>query len=274
MAAAARARRRSRPGTIRMRTARLASSFGAFLLIGSGCDAVVQGGLSEAQANQVLVVLDLASISGRKLPDDATSEPRYRIEVPSAELTAALRVLQQQQLPAPDVPSADELLKTSGLIATPDEERARLSAVTANELSRSLERFEGVMAARVHLVLPSAFHPLDAPTTPPQAAVLLVRAHEAQAIDERAVRSLICAAVRGLTESAVSIVQTRAAAPTAAGATARVGPFSVRRESAPLLRSVLTLALLLDIALALALIWTVRRKRAAVGKQLARLSDA
>jgi type III secretion protein J len=242
----------------------LLSSLGAFLLIGSGCDAVVRSGLSEAQANQLLVALDLVAISARKLPEPGASEPRYRIEVPAAELAAALRVLQQQRLPAPEPPSTEALLEASGLVATPDEERARLSAVTANELARSLARFEGVVDARVHLVLPTALRPLDTPAPPLQAAVLLVRAHSAPPIDENAVRTLVAAAVSGLAPSAVSIVQTQAAAtPPSAAATARVGPFSVRRESAPLLRVVLALALLLDIAMAIALIWTVRRKRTA-----------
>lgn len=254
-----------------LRRGRLASCLGAFLLIASGCDSVVRGGLSEAQANQVLVALDQAAISGRKQNEPAAGDPRYRVEVPSAELTAALRVLQERNLPVAEPPSSDQLLQPSGLIATPGEERARLAAATGNELARSLSHFAGVVDARVHVSLPVALHALDAPPETARAAVLLVRAHAAPAIDEHAVRTLVAAAVNGLARDAIAIVQTEAPpqAPVLA-ATARIGPFSVRRESAPLLRAVLALALLLDIAMAIALIWTVRRKRTAVSAEQAR----
>jgi type III secretory pathway lipoprotein EscJ len=98
---------------------------------------------------------------------------------------------------------------------------------------------------------------------PAQAAVLLVRRAGGPAIDEQAVRVLVAAAVSGLTPGAIAIVQTHAApmAETAVS-TVRVGPFSVRRESAALLRGVLATTLVIDIALAAALIWAVRRKRA------------
>lgn len=227
----------------------------------AGCDAVVRSELSETQANQIVVALDRAAIAARKV---AGGQGRsYRVEVASSELNAALRVLDRNGLPAAEAPSTAELLRPSGLVATPEEERARLSAASAGELARSLERIEGVANARVHLVLPSAARPLDAPVPPAQAAVLLVRRAGGPAIDEQAVRALVAAAVSGLTPNAVAIVQTQATPVTeTAVSTVRVGPFSVRRESAPLLRGVLAATLVLDIALAAALIWTVRRKRA------------
>jgi type III secretion protein J len=234
------------------------------LLLAAGCDAVVRDKLSEAQANQIVVALDAASIAGRKVAGPNRDGSGYRVEVAASELNAALRVLQQQGLPAPDAPDLDRLLQPSGLVATPEEERVRLSAAHAGELARSLERIQGVVNARVHLVLPSALRPLDAAPAPAQAAVLLVRGAGAAAIDETSVRRLVAAAVSGLDPGAVTIVQTQAVqTPQTAVATVRVGPFSVRRESAPLLKGVLALALSLDLAMALALIWAVRRKRAA-----------
>ena len=235
----------------------------------AGCDAVVRSELSEAQANQIVVALDSAAIAGRKVAASGAQARSYRVEVAANELNAALRVLERQGLPAAEAPSTAELLQSSGLVATPEEERARLSAASAGELARSLERLEGVASARVHLVLPSRAGPLDAPAGRPQAAVLLVRRSARTAVDERAVRELVAAAVSGLEPSAVTIVQTQepaAIAETAVSAV-RVGPFSVRRESAPLLRGVLTGGLLLHLALAAALIWSVRRKRSAAPSQ-------
>jgi len=236
----------------------------AVALLLAGCNASVQSQLSEAQANQIVVALDAAAIAAHKVAGPNAEAHSYRVEVASGDLNAALRVLQQQDLPAPEPVGIELMLEPRGLIATPEEERARLSAATAAELARSIERIEGVLSARVHLVLPGAGRPLDAAPAPPQAAVLLVHRTGAPAIDQGAVRRLIAAAVSGLEPNAVTVVQTESRAKVAAGAasTARVGPFSVRRESAPLLKGVLVVALLLNLALASALIWTVRRKRA------------
>jgi type III secretion protein J len=233
------------------------------LLLVAGCNASVRSQLSEAQANQLVVALDAAAIAARKVAGPNTETYSYRVEVASGELNAALRVLQQQGLPSPEPPAIEALLEPTGLVATPEEERARLSFATAAELARSLERIDGVVSARVHLVLPGTLRPLDATPAPPQAAVLLVRRAGAQPIGEHDARKLVAAAVSGLDPKAVAIVQTQAARiAKSAATTARVGPFSVRRESAGLLRGVLAFALLLNLAMAVALIWTVRRKRA------------
>ena len=234
------------------------------LLLVAGCNASVRSRLSEAQANQIVVALDAASIAAHKVSGPNAEAHSYRVEVAAGELNAALRVLQQQDLPAPETPGAEIMLEPRGLIATPEEERARLTAATAAELARSLEGIDGVLSARVHLVLPSASRPLDAAPAPPQAAVLVVHRAGTSSVDARAVRTLVAAAVSGLDPNAVTVVQTQRSAKGAAGAasTVRVGPFSVRRESAPLLKGVLCVALLLNLAMAVALIWTLRRKRA------------
>jgi type III secretion protein J len=229
----------------------------------AGCNASVRSQLSEAQANQLIVALDAAAIAAHKVEGPNAEADGYRVEVAAGELNAALRVLQQQGLPAPEPPGIEAMLEPTGLVATPEEERARLSSVTAAELARSLERIDGVVSARVHLVLPGTLRALDTPAAPPRAAVLIVRRAGAPPIVEHDARKLVSAAVSGLDPQAVTIVQTQAARVEASHAsTVRVGPFSVRRESAGLLRGTLALALLLNLAMGVALIWTVRRKRA------------
>jgi type III secretion protein J len=239
------------------------------LLLVAGCNATVRSQLSEGQANQLVVALDAAAIAAHKVAGPNADAHGYRVDVAAGELNAALRVLQQQGLPAPEPPAIEALLEPSGLVATPEEERARLSSATAAELARSLERIDGVVAARVHLVLPSTLRSLDAPAAPPQAAVLLVRRAGVAPIAEHDARKLVAAAVSGLDPQAVTVVQTQAArVETSRASTVRVGPFSVRRESAGLLRGVLASALLLNLAMAVGLIWTVRRKRALHGATL------
>ena len=101
------------------------------LLLAAGCDAVVRSQLSEVQANQIVVALDAASIAGRKVGGAGGDGRGNRVEVAAGELNAALRVVQQQGLPAPEPPDLDRLLQPSGLVATRDSTSSDPAKLTA-----------------------------------------------------------------------------------------------------------------------------------------------
>jgi type III secretion protein J len=226
-----------------------------------GCKVSVRSGLSEVEANQIVVALDRAAVVAHKRAVTGGGEPSYQVDVATADAIRALRVLDAQRLPKAVQPGFEELYGNTGLVATPGEERVRLAAATAGELSRSLERMPGVLDARVHLALPEPSSALDAKPTPITAAVLLqtARAHQ-QPFDEEPVRKLVASAVKGLDAGRVSIVRVNAESPAvAAPAFVRVGPFTVTRDSAAGLRAALGAALVLDLVLAVALIAAVRR---------------
>ena len=238
----------------------------AVVLAAAGCRATVLRGLDEAQADQVVAALDAARVAATKARDASADDASaaYRVEVPAAEVSDALRALQARGLPRPAPSGLDALEQSLGLVATPEEERGRLARAAAGELARSLMRLPGVLDARVHLASSGPATALDRPAAPSTAGVLLLRAARSEAVDEARVRALVAASVPGLTPAAVTVMQSEAApaAPSPPRMTA-IGPFSVAAGSAPQLRAVLVAALLLNLVLAGLLIAAVVGKRRA-----------
>jgi type III secretory pathway lipoprotein EscJ len=121
-----------------------------------------------------------------------------------------------------------------------------------------------VLGARVHLALPETARPLDAEPPQPKAAVLIQRRRTAQPIDETQVRTLVAGAVDGLRSDRVTVVQVVAdPQPAATRAFARLGPITVRSDSAGMLKALLGGSLALDLLLGVALIAAARRGRGA-----------
>ena len=233
-------------------------------LTASACRGTLRGGLTEEQANQIAVVLDAAQIAAVKVAGPGSgSARRFEVQVATADMSSALRVLERERLPRPEPPGFAELYDDSGLVATPNEERARWAAATAGELSRSLERIAGVLDARVHLTPAEPALALDAPARPVRASVLVRRRAGAPPIDEAAARALVAGAVDGLAAEHVVVIQTESeASARPASALVRIGPISVTRSSAPALKLALGGALVLDVLLAVAVVvlWRNRQR--------------
>jgi type III secretion protein J len=227
----------------------------------SACQTTLRSDLSELEANHLLVALDAAAIAGSKVAQSGARD-RYQIEVASSSATRALAVLEAQRV-QPAAPGFEQLYTGTGMWTTPDQERARYANAVAGELARSIERLEGVLDARVHLALPAHPQALDERAPEPKAAVLIRRAQRAAPIDEKLVRALVAGAVDGLAPEHVSIAQLPVAVPAITAASyVQVGPFAIERSSAGAFKALLAGSFAIDLGLALALIWAVRRARA------------
>src|SRR5690606_5365490 len=115
---------------------------------------------------------------------------------------------------------------------------------------------------RVHLALPETktFLPGE-PKAEARASVLLTIAADASPPDVASIQKVVAGAVEHLTEENVSVVMAPAAAPTGPITTStRVGPFSVSRGSATMLKMTLALLLLLNVALAGVVVWLWSRR--------------
>jgi type III secretory pathway lipoprotein EscJ len=145
---------------------------------GQGKDSLVSVD-SEKEANRVLVALEEHGISGAEKVSTVRQRKTYfEILVPPDRLYEARRLLLQLDIPHESQQGFEGMLKSSGLIPTKTDERARLMHAMAGELSRTLEAIGRVVQARVHVVLPetdplaSASSFKDA-TAKPTAAVLI-----------------------------------------------------------------------------------------------------
>ena len=121
-----------------------------------GCSTPIRHGLDESAANEVLTALERAGIGAEKLPDEgaaAGAGATYTLRVAHADGTRALDLLRALGLPHDRRRGFAETYGQPSLIPTPSEERARYVDALAGEIERTLESADGVISARVHLVL-------------------------------------------------------------------------------------------------------------------------
>lgn len=92
-----------------------------------------------------------------------------------------------QALPERSRTSLGEIFKKEGVISTPLEERARYIYALSQELEATLSQIDGVIVARVHVVLPERIAPGE-PVQPASAAVFI---KHTPALDPDSVRGRI-----------------------------------------------------------------------------------
>jgi type III secretion protein J len=234
-----------------------------------GCSTPIQHGLDETAANEVLTALERGGIEASKARDESNGEV-FVISVPKVHTLRALQLLQSLGLPRGRRSGFGEIYKQASLVPTPTEERARYLEALAGEIERTLETVDGVVAARVHLVLPEP-DPLAVdgkPRVAAQAAVLLKARPAPAALREAEVQKLVAGSVAGLLPEAVAVVVTPATeAPSLrTPALASVGPLQVDRGSRKLLVGIL-LGGLAIIAMLAALLLIAARRLAALERR-------
>jgi type III secretion protein J len=97
------------------------------------------------------------------------------------------------------------VFQKQGLVSTPSEERMRYIYAVSQELSQTLRNVDGVVSARVHVVIP-ANDPLGDKIRPSSAAVFIKHRPD---VDIRllapAVKDMVAHSIEGLTHDQVSL---------------------------------------------------------------------
>ncbi len=226
----------------------------------TACTAVLERGLSEPQADEIVVALGERGIGATT--QGGRGGEGCDVVIAESDVGRALGVLREEGLPRADAAGTAEAYAEPSLIPTAGEERARRSAALAVDLARSIEALDGVHDARVHVGLPDpSVVPMD--QAPPVAvASVLVRARRGATVDEAAVRAIVAGAVPGLAPERVTVVSTVMPAGTAAAEPlVALGPILVTRGSAPALRLLLGGMLAVNVVLGLAIGAVLRRRR-------------
>lgn len=171
-----------------------------FLL--AGCKAEIYQGLSENQANTMLSVLLRHGISAEKI----AAKNNFSIAVEEKQIVQALEILKENSLPREDFQNLGQVFAAQGMISSSTEEQARLAYALSQELADTFSRIDGVLTARVHVVLGQT----DLGTgnvTPPSAAVFLRHTPESQVTRLIPyIRELAANAVPGLMQDKVSVM--------------------------------------------------------------------
>lgn len=125
-------------------------------------------GLTEQDSNEVIARLADQHIDARKRME----KNGVVVTVATGEMNRAVRVLDAAGLPRHSRTSLGEIFKKEGVISTPLEERARYIYALSQELESTLSQIDGVIVARVHVVLPERVAPGE-PVQPASAAVFI-----------------------------------------------------------------------------------------------------
>lgn len=178
------------------------------LLAACGGQVELVSSLPENEANDVLGALLNAGIDARKTAEKSG----IRISVAQSSLANAIEVLREQGLPREHHPTMGDIFKKENLISSPLEERARYLYALSQELEITLSQIDGVIAARVHVVLPERIGPGD-PMLPSSASIFLKTGY-GRNVDSAVpkVRWLVANSIPGLTQEKVAVTLFPAAA--------------------------------------------------------------
>jgi type III secretion protein J len=232
------------------------------LLLLVACSTPIRHGLDEPAANEVVSALERVGIGAEKTRDDASGPSTFLVQVSSGDAVRALDVLHALGLPRERRTGFAEIYGQASLVPTATEERARYVEALSGEIERTLETVDGVVSARVHLVLEETEGLGDKPKNAAQAAVLL-KTQSGPPIKEADVQKLVAGSVPGLAAGSVAVVSTPAADPPGGSSLAPVGPLRVTRGTRSLLVGALIVALGVLALLAALLLFTARRLAAA-----------
>ncbi|ASV99887.1 type III secretion system inner membrane ring lipoprotein SctJ [Paraburkholderia aromaticivorans] len=173
------------------------------LLLLAGCRTSLFEGLDEDQANRIVAALSHHGINGFK---ERNPDRTWNITVDDADAVVATELASAYALPRGGHANLGDLFSRQGLISSPEEDRVRYVYGLSQELSETLERMDGVLLARVHIVLPEK-DPMDsAQDTLPSASVMMrYRSdYNLEPMRER-IRALVAGGVEGLTPARVSL---------------------------------------------------------------------
>jgi len=192
----------------------------AFALALCGCKVSLYSNLNEQEANEIVAALSAEGIDAAKSRVEGS---HWQVEVEESRMGLALDVLRAQGLPNERFATMGEVFQKQGLVSTPSEERMRYIYAVSQELSQTLRNVDGVVAARVHVVIP-ANDPLSEKIRPSSAAVFIKYRPD---VDIRllapAVKDMVAHSIEGLTHDQVSLSLFEARRPVAGPAVAGGG---------------------------------------------------
>ena len=174
----------------------------ATLLVGCDKEATLHSGLEEQQANLVMAALLDAGISCHKEPGE---EGTWNVLCAEKKFADAVNLLGRQGLPRRIHQGVGEVFKKTGMISSPSEERIRFMDALAQDIARTISMIDGVVDARVHVVLPEN-DPFARNALPSSAAVAIFTRWDSDIADlVPSVKGLVKNAIEGLAYDKIQV---------------------------------------------------------------------
>ncbi len=141
----------------------------SLFLLGCGNRVELLRDIAEVEGNEAVSALHSAGIESSKI---SGKDGLVNISVDQSQVAEAIAILNSEGLPREQFAKMGDVFKKEGLISSPLEERARYVWALSQELSATLAQIDGVIKARVHVVLPEKIGGGD-PSLPSSAAVFI-----------------------------------------------------------------------------------------------------
>ena len=170
----------------------------------TACKSVLYSNLSEKEANKMLAILLEANISAQK--SDVRDE-MVSLMVEDGQMSRAIELLKRAGLPGRKFADIVDVFPEDGLISTPTAERARFMFALSQGISHTLSQIDGVIDARVHVVIPKESSKRSKQADPSTASVFIKHLSDV-ALDNSIpqIKLLVSSSVEGLEYDNVNVV--------------------------------------------------------------------
>jgi type III secretion protein J len=173
--------------------------------------------LSERQANEMVAALRAAGLDADKQSRDG----QFSVSTSRSDFSLAVRTLNAQGYPRETFDTMGKVFKREGFVSSPLEERARLVHAMSQEISNTIANIDGVVTARVHLVVPERNPLIDKPQPAAASVFIKHRPNKDLSAQVAQIKALVVNSIEGLAYDSVTVALFPAESISADGAPAR-----------------------------------------------------
>jgi type III secretion protein J len=172
------------------------------VLILAACQTEIYSSLPEREVNEMMSVLMEGGVQATKV----AGKEGFSLQVDASNVQQALEILTANGLPRGARESIGQVFAKSGIVSSPFEERVRYVYALSEEVAQTLQEIDGVLVARVHIVMPEA--PALGEAAKPSSAAVFIRTREGYDLEYLTpqIRRLVANSIEGLTFDAVTVI--------------------------------------------------------------------